>query len=102
MVKSNYRLAKPFVCKLPLFSFLSSKQKDAISYNMNTLKYQVGDAIFKEGDDATSFYIIISGLVEIQIPGKEPIKFKNGDSFGENCLKPNQIRSGTANCLEKT
>ena len=38
--------------------------------------------IFKEGDDATSFYIIIAGLVEIQIPGKEPIRFKNGDSFG--------------------
>ena len=63
MVKSNYKLAKPFVGKLPIFSFLSNKQKDAISYNMNTLKYQVGDAIFKEKDDATSFYIIISGLV---------------------------------------
>jgi signal-transduction protein with cAMP-binding, CBS, and nucleotidyltransferase domain len=82
MVKSNYRLAKPFVSKLPLFSFLSNKQKDAISYNMNTLKYREGEAIFKENDDASSFYIIISGLVEIQISGKDPIKFRNGDSFG--------------------
>ena len=63
MVKSNYRLAKPFVCKLPIFSFLSTKQKDAISYNMNTSKYQEGESIFKKGDDASSFYIIISGLV---------------------------------------
>ena len=82
MVRNNYRLAKPFVSKLPIFSFLSNKQKDAISYNMNTLKYQDGDSIFKEGDDAASFYIIISGLVEIQIPEKSPIKFKNGDCFG--------------------
>jgi len=82
MVRNNYRLAKPFVSKLQIFSFLSNKQKDAISYNMNTLKYQEGDAIFKEGDDAASFYIIISGLVEIQIPEKNPIKFKNGDCFG--------------------
>lgn len=102
MVRNNYRLAKPFVSKLSIFSFLSNKQKDAISYNMNTLKYQEGNAIFKEGDDAASFYIIISGLVEIQISGKNPIKFKNGDCFGENCLKPQQLRSGTALCLEKT
>ena len=39
MVKHNYRVAKPFVNKLALFSFLSSKQKDSISYNINTLKY---------------------------------------------------------------
>ena len=82
MVRNNYRLAKPFVSKLAIFSFLSNKQKDGISYNMNTLKYQEGDVIFKEGDDAASFYIIISGLVEIQISGKNPIKFKNGDCFG--------------------
>lgn len=47
MVKSNYRLAKPFVHKLPLFSFLTNKQKDSISYNMNTLKYGEKDIIFK-------------------------------------------------------
>lgn len=102
MVKSNYRLAKPFVHKLPIFSFLSTKQKDAISYSMNSLKYEENSVIFKEGDDAASFFIIISGLVEVQIPGKPVIKFKKGDSFGENCLKPNQIRSGSAVCLEKT
>lgn len=39
MVKHNYKVAKPFVNKLPLFSFLTPKQRDAISYNMNTLKY---------------------------------------------------------------
>ena len=63
MVKNNYRLAKPFVHKLPLFSFLTNKQKDAISYSMNTLKYGEKETIFKEGDDAASFFIIISGLI---------------------------------------
>jgi cGMP-dependent protein kinase len=82
MVKHNFRVAKPFVNKLPLFSFLSAKQKDAISYNMNTLKYDAGDSIFKAGDDAVSFIVIIAGTVEIHIPGKPPILFKSGDSFG--------------------
>jgi len=39
MVKHNYKVAKPFVNKLPLLNFLTNKQRDAISYNMNTLKY---------------------------------------------------------------
>jgi cGMP-dependent protein kinase len=42
MVKHNYKVAKPFVNKLPLFSFLNPKQKDSISYSMNTLKYAQG------------------------------------------------------------
>ena len=63
MVKHNYKIAKPFVDKLPLFSFLTPKQRDAISYNMNTLKYAENEAIFKAGDYAVSFFAIISGLV---------------------------------------
>ena len=59
MVKHNFRVAKPFVNKLPLLNFLSNKQKDAISYNMNTLKYEEKEAIFKAGDDAVSFFVII-------------------------------------------
>ena len=82
MVKNNYKIAKPFVNKLSLFSFLSNKQKNAISYNMNTLKYDEKEAIFKTGDDAISFFVIISGLVQISIHDKDPIKFKSGDSFG--------------------
>ena len=87
MVKHNYKVAKPLVNKLPLFSYLNPKQKDSISYSMNTLKYEQGEAIFKAGDDAISFFVIVCGVVEISIPGKPNIKFKDGDSFGENCLK---------------
>ena len=59
MVKNNFKIAKPFVSKLPMFSFLTTKQKDAISYNMNTLKYEMSETIFKAGEDALSFFIII-------------------------------------------
>ena len=39
MVKHNYKVAKPYVNKIPIFKYLTSKQRDAISYHMNTLKY---------------------------------------------------------------
>lgn len=102
MVKNNFKMAKPYVHKLPLFNFLTNKQRDAISYNMNTLKYEQDGVLFDTGDDATSFFIIIQGTVEIIIPGKPSLILKNGDCFGENCLKNDQKRLGTAKCLEKT
>jgi CRP-like cAMP-binding protein len=54
---------------------------------MNTLKYQPNDTIFKEGDDAHSFYIIVDGSVKIMIKNKEPIILEKGESFGENSFK---------------
>jgi CRP-like cAMP-binding protein len=102
MVKNNFKIAKQYVSKLPIFSFLTPKQKDAICYNMNALKYEESDIVFKAGEDAMSFFIIIEGLIEIDISGKPAIQLKSGDSFGENCIRPNQIRSGTASCVEKT
>ena len=63
MVKNNFKIAKPYVNKLQIFKYLTDKQKDAISYRMNTLKYDANDIIFNVGDAATSFYIILSGIV---------------------------------------
>lgn len=87
MVKSNFKIAKPSVNKLRIFKYLTDKQKDAISYRMNTLKYDENDIIFNLGDAATSFYILLSGVVEIIIPGIPALKLKAGDTFGEKCLK---------------
>lgn len=99
MVKNNFKISQPYVNRLPLFQFLTDKQKISISYNMNTLKYCENEIIFKANDDAISFFIIIEGIIEITILGKSPIKLKSGDSFGENCLTLNQKRSGTAKCI---
>jgi hypothetical protein len=46
-VKKNYKIAKPFLQKVPLFQFLSNNQISSIAYAMNTLKYQSNDTIFK-------------------------------------------------------
>lgn len=87
MVKRNYKIAKPFLQKVPLFQFLSLNQINSIAYSMNSLKYNSNETIFKEGDDANSFYIIIEGEVKIFIRGKDPITLSKGESFGENSFK---------------
>lgn len=63
MVKNNFKISQPYVNKLPLFQFLTNKQKISISYNMNTLKYGENEVIFKANDDAISFFIIIEGVI---------------------------------------
>lgn len=95
-VKKNYVLANMHVNKLPLFSFLTEKQKDSISYNMVSLRYDDEEVIFKESDDANSFYIIVKGKVEINIPGKPKLTLGIGESFGEQSFSENQVRTGTA------
>jgi len=46
-VKKNYKIAKPFLQKVPLFQFLSTNQINSIAYSMNNLKYRPQEAIFK-------------------------------------------------------
>jgi hypothetical protein len=34
--------------------------------------------VFKEGEDAMCFYIIVEGLIQIDIPGKQALQVKKG------------------------
>lgn len=92
----NYRIGKPLLEKISMFKYMSKKQINYIAYNMNSLKYLSQEEIFKEGDDANSFFIIVDGEIQIKIKGKEPIILRKGDSFGENSFKKGQVRGGTA------
>lgn len=95
-VRKNYSTAKQHINNLPLFSFLTDQQKDSIAYAMLSLKYQNGEVIFKEHDDANSFYIITSGSIDITIKGKQELTLLPGDTFGEQSFLEGQFRSGTA------
>ena len=66
----NYDIAKEYIQKAHIFNYLTSREKNAIAYNAHSLKYQKGEVLFKEGDDANSFYMVIKGKISIEIPGK--------------------------------
>lgn len=73
LVKKNYALARNHINNTQIFSFLTDRQKDTIAYNMLTLKFENDEVIFKINEDANSFYIIVKGSVEINIPGKNKL-----------------------------
>lgn len=62
--------------------------------------YGRGEYLFREGDSALGFYWILTGEVEVLIPGKKPIHLKAGemaglDSFIEDAPIPFNIVTGS-------
>lgn len=80
--RRNYEIAKAFIYKTSVFAYLSKYEKNAIAYNTLFLRFEKGQTIFTEGQEANSFYIITSGRIELRISGKSPFEMKSGDSFG--------------------
>lgn len=58
-------MAKLHIEKASIFKYLSTKERNVIAYNAYTLRFEKDSIIFKEGDDANSFFIVIKGKVEI-------------------------------------
>ena len=52
--------------------------------------------MFQINESANRFYIIEKGSIKIQIPDKDAIIIKEGDSFGESSFYKNGKRSGSA------
>lgn len=82
IMQKNYGLAKSYISKLSLFGFLTEAQKDSVAYSMFILKYSDTEVIFKENDDANSFYIVTQGRVEIVNKNSPKTVLAPGDSFG--------------------
>lgn len=88
-----------------LFSSLSEDEfQQAIKFLKKT-EFKAGDFIFQEGDDATEFFIIMAGEVEILkygVRSKEIIKITTlsvGDLLGEMTLLDSGQRSASAKAL---
>ena len=61
----NYENVKEHVKNSKIFNYLTTREKNAISYNSHELKFHKGEIIFKEGDDANSFFIVMKGKISI-------------------------------------
>src|SRR5688572_5953949 len=70
------------------FRLLNDVQLDALAAISGIRKYPAGDLIFMQGEEATAFYIVLSGKIQIykiSREGKEMILhlFGPGDIFAE-------------------
>jgi cGMP-dependent protein kinase len=96
---------RKFMENVNFFQNLTIEQKDSIASVLTTQKFKKGEFIVAEGDPASSFYVIKSGEVAVLKGEKEIRKMVKGDSFGEQALYYNTVRScsvradGEVRCL---
>ena len=77
----------------PFFEDLESKYVQIIADCASNVVFQEGEQIFREGDDANSFYVIRQGKValEIFVPRRGPVNIlsvEDGDVVGWSWMFP--------------
>ena len=90
---------------LPLFTGIGAEEFKKISLLFSMEKITEGDTIFREGDTSDSFYVVISGAVDIvktTPSGREKLiaNMTAGDFFGEMSLFDEGLRSASAVAVE--
>lgn len=85
------------------YSFFSEMREEEIASFLRTCKqaaYEKGQAIFRQGESAQDFYLVISGEVVITIQGRELARLGPGRVFGEMSLLESLPRTATATAAE--
>nr|CAD79354.1 cGMP-dependent protein kinase [Paramecium tetraurelia] len=91
----EYDENRKFIDQVQFFSFMTSEQRDMIGNALITTKFNPGQNIVNEGDQADSFYVIKSGQVQILKGDKLIRKMGAKDSFGEQALYEKSVRGAT-------
>lgn len=81
--------------KVSLLSSISSYEKDLITINLQTLKYQINQKIFAEGEFGIEMYIVKEGMVSVTRAGIEIETLTPGCYFGEEGLIGKNVRMNT-------
>ena len=87
-----------------LFGAMSDEVLTHLTSSLSVLTPSAGDVVFREGDDASDMYVVISGEVEILKRSKRGVDARvavlgPGDWFGEMSIVDVQPRSATVRAL---
>ena len=91
---------------IPLFESLTDDDLASLSSRLESIDYEEGDTIFRQGDEGSSLLLIESGAVEISYgEGKSRVALANlfpGQYFGELSLFDGAPRSATAAATKRS
>jgi CRP/FNR family transcriptional regulator, cyclic AMP receptor protein len=101
-------LHSELLAQIPLFDTLAPEDLEALGKRMSERKFATGEAVFHQGDQGSSMYVVLSGAVQIFLPGKgdEPrVVLKDartGEYFGELSLFDDKPRSASVEAVVET
>jgi cGMP-dependent protein kinase len=81
---------------VPLFKHFSMIKLEKLSKAIKIETYRTGENIINQGDNGSSFYIVKSGKIDIQVKGNYIRTLNENEFFGERSLFINEPRSATA------
>ena len=83
------------LARVPLFEKLPKKTLDRLSKLMVERGFAAGAEIVREGEGAGAFFLVTSGVAEVQHGGSVLRTLAEGEHFGEMALLDGQPRSAT-------
>lgn len=95
---------RELLSKIALFESLTEEDLDNLTRRLEEVTYEEGDAVFRQGDEGSSLFIVEDGAIEIAYgEGKTRVILAtlfNGQYFGELSLFDGSPRSATALALK--
>ena len=85
---------------LPMFAALAPPTIERLSANLLSGRAAEGELIVREGEPGDRFYVIDSGVVEVEIDGRVVRVLGPGDGFGEIALIRNVPRTASVRAIE--
>ena len=73
---------KEVLSKHPFFKEFNDSQLNRIAEGSSFIQFNAGQFIFKEGEDAHQFYLILNGMVslEVHVPNRGPVNIERIDA----------------------
>lgn len=101
-------LHSELLAQIPLFDTLAAEDLEALADRLTERTFKAGEIVFDMGDAGSSMYVVLSGAVQIFLPGKESeprVVLKDartGEYFGELSLFDDKPRSASVEAVVDT
>jgi len=88
-----------------MFAYFRPDQMNKLSNAAETYRLKAGDMIYRKGDPAEHFFIVVSGEVSLRLPGAGGLsilidRFGNGSMFGGCVPVATESYALNAQCVE--
>jgi CRP-like cAMP-binding protein len=86
--------------QVPVFRALAAEDLDRLAGVLRDARAAKGTVLFRQGDPADAFYVIVDGAVGVVKDGAPIAKLTNGEFFGETALLFTDTRTATVVATE--